>query len=978
MKWFIFCLFPFFAITQTPSAFNFQTIVRDKDGKVLSQQELGIKISILRGSESGMIGFSETHATKTNDFGLTNLMIGRGSVITGSLGLIQWSDDSYFLKVEMDPEGGTNYSLSSTQSMLAVPYALYSENTNLKAGDGITLSNNIITALDSSALNELQTITINNNQLTLSKGGGTVTIPTGSLGDNWGNQVVVTTPSLKGNGTAGNPLDLENESIRSVHIQNGTILKEDISSGVITDYTAGNGVSIQNGVIQNTGDLENSNEIQNISLSNNVLSLSKGGGTVTLPTGSGPDNWGTQVVITNSTMKGNGTTASPLDLENESVRSVHIQNGSVLKEDIANGVIPDYMAGNGIAIQNGVIQNTGDLSTTNEFQNLSYDANERKLSISNGNTIQFPALNLSKISDIDGNTSIDAEKTVNDDKIRFNLAGDEVLVIRKNFSGNSMLHFTKQEKQGGNLFIGEEAGIANSLDIINLKGYANTFVGQLSGAGNLSGFYNTSLGYRSLNLNTTGNDNVAVGFNALSLGTDSKYNVAVGSRALMNFISGNNNVAVGHASLGVINGGSNNIAIGSYAQAFAKKRSYTIAIGDSSLMVNGFDINDVNKAIDNLAIGSKSMYSNTMGSENLAIGNQTLFYNISGDRNTTVGLASMFSNISGHSNTGLGYHALFANETGHSNVAIGTNSLSANFEGFGNVAIGSTAMFGNTGGNFNTAIGTGAMFSNESGTHNVAVGFDALSGNTLGINNVAMGTEAMRNSENGAFNICLGSFTLYDNTSGSLNTAIGHYAGGLGTLNQNCTYLGNDSKNSTSASYSNSTAIGANSRLTANNQVRIGDPNVASIGGYKAWSNLSDARYKQDIREDVRGLDFILKLRPVTYQIDISALEESLGIRHTAEKNGINTTEVTQSRQTGFIAQEVEAAGKEIQYNFSGVDKPQNNKDFYGLRYAEFVVPLVKAVQEQQEMINKQQKIIDHLLIQMEALEVQIANIKKN
>lgn len=49
----------FFAITQTPSAFNFQTIVRDKDGKVLSQQELGIKISILRGSESGMIVFQK-------------------------------------------------------------------------------------------------------------------------------------------------------------------------------------------------------------------------------------------------------------------------------------------------------------------------------------------------------------------------------------------------------------------------------------------------------------------------------------------------------------------------------------------------------------------------------------------------------------------------------------------------------------------------------------------------------------------------------------------------------------------------------------------------------------------------------------------------------------------------------------------------------------------------------------------------------
>ena len=107
--------------------------------------------------------------------------------------------------------------------------------------------------------------------------------------------------------------------------------------------------------------------------------------------------------------------------------------------------------GNGIAIQNGVIQNTGDLSTTNEFQNLSYDANERKLSISNGNTIQFPALNLSKISDIDGNTSIDAEKTVNDDKIRFNLAGDEAVsythldVYKRQMDGHR--RFRKRKRQ---------------------------------------------------------------------------------------------------------------------------------------------------------------------------------------------------------------------------------------------------------------------------------------------------------------------------------------------------------------------------------------------------------------------------------------------------------------------------------------------------------------------------------------------------
>ncbi len=64
---------------------------------------------------------------------------------------------------------------------------------------------------------------------------------------------------------------------------------------------------------------------------------------------------------------------------------------------------------------------------------------------------------------------------------------------------------------------------------------------------------------------------------------------------------------------------------------------------------------------------------------------------------------------------------------------------------------------------------------------------------------------------------------------------------------------------------------------------------------------------------------------------------------------------------SGFIAQEVEQAAKELNYDFSGVDKPNNDRDLYGLRYAEFVVPLVKAVQEQQKIIQSQQAQIDEL-----------------
>jgi hypothetical protein len=79
---------------------------------------------------------------------------------------------------------------------------------------------------------------------------------------------------------------------------------------------------------------------------------------------------------------------------------------------------------------------------------------------------------------------------------------------------------------------------------------------------------------------------------------------------------------------------------------------------------------------------------------------------------------------------------------------------------------------------------------------------------------------------------------------------------------------------------------------------------------------------------------------------------------------------------TGFIAQEVEAAAQSIGFDFSGVDAPKNENDYYGLRYAEFVVPLVKAVQEQQLQIDEQQQTIDELKKQNEHLVQRIENLE--
>jgi hypothetical protein len=199
----------------------------------------------------------------------------------------------------------------------------------------------------------------------------------------------------------------------------------------------------------------------------------------------------------------------------------------------------------------------------------------------------------------------------------------------------------------------------------------------------------------------------------------------------------------------------------------------------------------------------------------------------------------------------------------------------------------------------------------------------------------------MNSATTGFRNTTLGSNSGLNITTGNYNTAIGTNA--FSTSN-----------------HINSTAIGDASGITADNQVRIGDAGVTSIGGFANWTNVSDGRFKTNVKQNVPGLSFITKLKPVTYQLDLDVIHTYLKTPSEVRKPETENDK-KQEIQTGFIAQEVEQAAQETGFTFSGVDKPKNNEDFYGLRYAEFVVPLVKAVQEQQEMIEKLQLKIQQL-----------------
>jgi hypothetical protein len=380
----------------------------------------------------------------------------------------------------------------------------------------------------------------------------------------------------------------------------------------------------------------------------------------------------------------------------------------------------------------------------------------------------------------------------------------------------------------------------------------------------------------------------------------------------------------------------------------------------------------------NTANGAMALFANYSGSANTATGFQSLFSN-SGSYNTANGYQALYNN-SGAYNTANGYQALFFNSGTH-NTASGIYALYSNGTGGNNVANGSYALYNNTTGGDNTSTGVYAMYENTSGIFNVVDGGSALFNNSTGSYNTAGGYGAIYNNTSGNYNTAVGYWALNQNFDASYNTALGTYAG-ASPHGWNNTFIGSETDVTSSDIY-NGTALGNNVVITASNQVRIGNNFVTSIGGFANWTNISDGRVKKNIKENVPGLAFINKLKPVTYNLDMDAVDKIVQRPALKDKDGkslaLKTSRADMNARnakqqivyTGFVAQDVEKAAKEVNYDFSGVDAAKNDKDLYGLRYSEFVVPLVKAVQElskQNDSLQKQNDAFEKRIEKLEAI----------
>ncbi|MFH1120704.1 MAG: tail fiber domain-containing protein [Bacteroidota bacterium] len=510
----------------------------------------------------------------------------------------------------------------------------------------------------------------------------------------------------------------------------------------------------------------------------------------------------------------------------------------------------------------------------------------------------------------------------------------------------------------GNIFLGLGAGQ------INTGGQGNTAIGEHSLFSNTDGTFNTAFGYEALYSNTSGIFNTATGYQSLYYNTTGSYNTANGLGAMAYNSTGNNNSASGYQALALNTTGNDNTATGNQTLYSNISGSNNTASGHQSLYSNL-------TGIDNTAEGHMALYSNTNGNINTAIGTNALYFNTTGSANTAMGYGALYTNTTATYNSAVGGLALYNNISGNNNVAIGNYSLYSNTIGNDNTASGVQALYYNTTGEENTASGYQALYSNITGEQNTATGYQALYFNTFGIGNTANGYAALGLNTIGIGNIAIGWKALFNNTTGNNNIGIGELALNYNTTGNHNIAIGPHSGVAPNfPNLSNTIGIGNDDyQHGASNQVVIGNASMLVIAGKVGWSVLSDARIKNTVKEDVKGLDFILKLRPVTYHISNAAITAVTGSKETPDFPGKYDGEKV--KYSGFIAQEVEQAAIAADYEFSGYDTPKNEWGLYTLKYAEFVVPLVKAVQELNEKIIIQESTIIELKQINEKLRVQ-------
>jgi hypothetical protein len=839
---------------QSPQKMSYQFVVRNPSDKLVTNQAVGVKISILQGSATGSVVFAETYSPnpQTNANGLVSIEIGGGSALTGTFSAIDWASGPYFLKTETDPAGGTNYTISGTSQLLSVPYAMhaktaengfsgsYSDLTNkptLFSGNYDDLTNKP-TLLDGTWAN------ITGKPTTLAGYGITDAMNTSHAANgitsglisnwntaySWGNHAGLYRPISyvpSWNEVTGKPTTLSGygitDAMSTSHTSNG------ITPANITNWNAAFGWGNHAGLYRpisyvpswnevtskpttlsgygiTDADGSVTNEIQTLSLSGTQLSLSNGGGTVIIP----GDNWGNQIVVTNATLSGSGTTATPLIIADNGVTSDKIANNAVTVAKLPAGASADnYLRGDGT----WAIPSTGSITETDPT--WSGAANEtvdigRTGRVGIGTTSPAALLHTQGTGTGQGNVVFVGEYNGSN-------PGDPPV----SGSGTRMMWYPNMAAFRAGYVSGSEWDQANIGPGSIALGWGTTASGFIStaiGAGaTASGDYSTAMGLNtnaSAYMSTTiGRYNAGVGNATTWVATDPLFEIgngasnAVHSNAMT--VLKNGNVGIGTTSpaallhtQGTGIGQGNVVFVGQHKDTnpgnppvsgegtrmmwYADKSAFRAGyVGDSQWDAANIGFFSIATGYNNTASGD---YSTAMGATTTASGEKSTAMgagtNASGENSTAMGFATTASgisstamgaktNASGDASTAIGYNNIASAETstamGASTTASGKTSTAmgsgTNASGENSTAMGSTTT---ASGDISTAMGFGTI---AFGRFSTALGESTTA---WGWGSVAMGYHSLANAK---YSTALGEST---DASGYVSTALGYSTYALG------------------------------------------------------------------------------------------------------------------------------------------------------------------------------------------------------
>lgn len=976
---------------------NFQGVARNPSGVILASQNISLRFSILNTSASGTAEYIETRIVTTNGQGVFSLVIGDGitsaTVQLGIYASINWKMMPKFLKVELDPNAGNNFFTMGVTQLQTVPYSNYS---NFSAGVDAGNINGIVPVnkggTGSADLNILKTnLSLNQIDNTSDKDKPISIATQNSL-----NSKLAITDSLIGYIT---PTQLRNSSLDTTYLSNRINLKVENADFItvlsLKESSSNKSTAIDLGGSNPSNDLFPTQKAVKEYVAANVTSggISDGGvTTIKLADGSVTDakissninrnkvglsnvenialsSWdGSEFINTLGTITtgtwsgtliaidkgGTGATSAILARSNLGLvigTNVLAPNASITPEtktklsydskglvisgsdattaDIAASPDRNYITD----IQKGILFNTSGTNSGDE----SSSSIKTKLGIITLSGSNTGDQTITLVGDITGSGTGTITSTLGNTGVSAGNYG----------SSNSIPTFTVDSKgrliEAGTTSIIADAGILTGTTLNStITGSNLTSVGTISSgiwSGTSIAVVNGGTGLKSLSDNNIiiGNGTNSVKFLAPGIsgnilqsnGTSWVSSVlnASGVTSLANIGSSPNSkgatISGSTFTLQPADQWSGGV-VDIVSQTFSGEKKFNNNLTvDASLsvkndaLINGITIGlGAYPDIKSTAIGRYALSSITTGSYATALGSEALKSNTSGNYNTANGYKSLTANTTGYYNTGVGANSLIVNLSGHNNSAFGFNSLSANSSG-----------------NWNAALGNNSLLKSNT-DNNTAIGYNALNSQTTGYQNTAVGVNALRST-----------------VSGYNNTAIGYEA---------LVYDG----------FNNSTAIGANANCNASNQVQIGDY-LTTPYAYGTLQYRSDARDKINIRNTTLGLDFIIALRPVDFKFNY---REAYRVINPDGSEGYLHNDSSRAKNVynhGFIAQEVKNILDQNSLEFGGYNDMKQNggRDILSLGYTEFIAPIVKAIQEQQVIIEDQRIRLEEQKTKLEALE---------